>query len=127
MYRTRKCDEMKKLEVGLITVLFIAAVVLSFLAGGSMRGKEYRKERAASFDKYISAAIDTVEGKGVFLEGAAEAIASNLWVAHELCDDPEISAELSNLWNTLVYEKEVFAGREDVVAAQLKGILEKCQ
>ena len=124
---TRKCDEMKKLEAGLITVLFIAAVVLSFLAGGSMRDKEHREERAASFDKYISAAIDTVEDKGIFLEGAADATASSLWVAHELCDDPEISAELSNLWNTLVYEKEIFAGREAVLAAQLKGILERCQ
>ena len=46
-------------------------------------------------------------------------------VANELCDNPEISAELINLWNTLVYEEDAFVGKEDVLTTQLKSILQK--
>lgn len=77
--------------------------------------------------RYISFAIDIVEEKDLSMEGAMEAIASNIRVAHELCDNPEISAELSNLWNTLVYDEEVYIGQEDVLATQLKDILESIQ
>lgn len=61
------------------------------------------------------------------MEGALETITSNIGVAHELCDNPEISAELSNLWNTLVYDEDIFIGQEDALTAHLKDILEKCQ
>lgn len=118
---------MKKLGKVLIIVLFVAGVVLAFFAGDYMSDKAHMESRAEEFNKYISIAIDTVENKGLALEGATETIASNIWVAHELCDNPEISAELSNLWNDLVYEEDAFAGQEDVLATQLKDILERCQ
>lgn len=116
---------MKKFGKVLIIMLFVAGVVLSFFAGDYMSDKAHMESRSEEFNKYISLAIDTVEEKGLALEGAAETIASNIWVAHELCDNPEISAELSNLWNTLVYEKDALVGREDVLTSQLKGILER--
>ena len=118
---------MKKLGKALIIVLFVAGVVLSFFAGDYMSDKAHMESRAEEFVQYISLAIDTVEEKGLALEGAAETIASNIWVAHELCDNPEISAELSNLWNTLVYEKDTLVGQEGVLATQLKDILDRCQ
>ena len=118
---------MKKLGTVLTIVLFIAAVTLSFFAGDYMSDKAHKEEQAEQFGKYISLAIDIVEGKGLTLEGTAETIASNIWVAHELCDNPEISAELSNLWNTLVYEKDTLTGQEDVLVSQLKDILQSYQ
>ena len=118
---------MKKLGTVLTIVLFIAAVTLSFFVGDYMSDKAHKEEQAEQFGKYISLAIDTVEDKGLTLEGATETIASNIWAAHELCDNPEISAELSNLWNTLVYEKDTLVGQEDVVASQLKDILQSYQ
>lgn len=90
-----------------------------------MRDKAHKEEQAEQFDKYVSIAIDTFENKGLSVDGALEAIASNIWVAHELCDNPEISAELSNLWNSLVYEKDILVGQEAVLAVQLKDILER--
>ena len=98
---------MKKLGALLTIVLFVAAVTLSFFAGDLMRDKAHKEEQAEQFDKYVSIAIDTFENKDLSVDGALEAIASNIWVAHELCDNPEISAELSNLWNSLVYEKDI--------------------
>lgn len=90
-----------------------------------MRDKAHKEEQAEQFDKYVSIAIDTFENKDLSVDGALEAIASNIWVAHELCDNPEISAELSNLWNSLVYEKDILVGQEAVLAVQLKDILER--
>ena len=118
---------MKKLGTVLTIVLFIAVVTLSFFVGDYMSDKAHKDDQAEQFGKYISLAIDTVEDKGLSVAGASEAIASNIWVAHELCDNPEISAELSNLWNTLVYEEDTLVGQEDVVASQLKDILERGQ
>ena len=118
---------MKKLGKVLIIVFFVVGIVLSFLAGDYMSDKAHMESRAEEFNKYISLAIDTVEDKGLALEGSVETIVSNIRVAHELCDNPEISAELSNLWNTLVYEKDTLVGQENVLASQLKGILEKYQ
>ena len=118
---------MKKLGTVLTIVLFIAAVTLSLFVGDYMSDKAHKDDQAEQFGKYISLAIDTVEDKGLALEGSVETIVSNIRVAHELCDNPEISAELSNLWNTLVYEKDTLVGQENVLASQLKGILEKYQ
>lgn len=118
---------MKKIGIALAIMFFIAGVVLSFFAGNYMSNKENMKERTQICRKYISFAIDTVQEKGLALEGASESIVSNLWMAHEFCDNPEISAELSNLWNTLVYEEDTYDTQEDKLATQLENILKRCQ
>ena len=118
---------MKKSGTVLTIMLFIVAVTIAYFAGDYMSDKAHKEAHAEQFGKYMSRAIDTVEDKGLSLEGASEAIASNVWVAHELCDNPEISAELSDLWNTLVYEEDTLAGQEDALASQLKDILERYQ
>ncbi len=118
---------MKKLGTVLTIVVFVVGVILAFFIGDYMSDKAYTERRTEEFGQHISLAIETVENKGLALEGASETIASNIWVAHEICDNPEISAELSNLWNTLVYEKDSLVGQENVLASQLKGILERYQ
>ena len=118
---------MKKSGSVLRILLLIAAVTLSFFAGDYISDKAHKEEKAEEFGKYISIAIDTLENKGLSLEGSSESIASNIWVAHELCDNAEISAELSDLWNTLVYRKNTLAGQEDVLATKLKDILQRCR
>ena len=92
---------MKKFSTVLIIVLFVAGVVLAFIAGDNMSNKAHMENRPEEFKKYISLAIDTVEDKGLAIEGATETIASNIWVAHELCDNAEISqnsATSGTLW-----------------------------
>ena len=124
---TKECNCMKKLGTVLTIVVFVVGVILAFFIGDYMSDKAYTERRTEEFGQHISLAIETVENKSLALEGASEAIASNIWVAHEICDNPEISAELSNLWNTLVYEKDSLVGQENVLASQLKGILERYQ
>lgn len=116
---------MKKSRILLIAVLFGASVTLSFYAGARMRDEQLSERTAERFESYISFAIWETENKGLSVDGAVESIASSIWVAHELCDDPEISAKLNDLWYTLIYDEYAFIGQEDVLAAQLRETLER--
>lgn len=116
---------MKKAGIVFAAVLVVLGLVLAFFAGKYISSEAQTEQHAEAFDHYISVAIETAEQKGLGISGAAEFVASNLWTAHELCDSPEISAELSGLWNSLVYEKDRFAGQEDVLIAQLKSMLKQ--
>ena len=84
---------MKKFSTVLIIVLFVAGVVLAFFAGDYMSNKAHMENRAEEFNKYISLAIDTVEDKGLAIEGATETIASNIWVAHAVPSSKMLRAE----------------------------------
>ena len=118
---------MKKFSIVLVIVSFIAVVGLSFYIGDYMNYQEQLEVRVELCGRYISFAIETVEEKGLASEGAYEYVASNIWVAHEFCDDPRISAELCDLWITLVYDREPDIRQDDVLAAKLKDILERFQ
>ena len=83
---------MKRIGTALTIVFIIAGFAISFFIGHYVSDKSHTESRAAQFDKYISRAIDTIKDKGLSIDGAPEAIASNIWVAHEFCDSPEISA-----------------------------------
>ena len=115
---------MKKSFIVLLAVLFLAVVTAAFFVGNHISEKKHREVADDLFNSYISRAIDTAQNKGVQLGGAAESVASNLWVAHALCDDPQISAELSNLWNELIYE-EKYVGQEALLIDQLEDILSR--
>lgn len=114
---------MKKFSIVLIIVSFIAAVGLSFFIADYMNYQEQLEARAERCGRYISFAIETVEEKGLATGGALEYVASTISVAREFCDDPSISAELSDLWVTLVYDREPGIRQDDVLAAKLKDIL----
>ena len=113
-------------KTGLWIICLLAAAALSFFVGNYMSEQEHLNDKTELCAKLFSTAIDTVENKGLSIAGAKEFVASNIWAAHELCDDPEISAELSNLWNTLVYD-DTYIGQEDVLATQLKDLLQQLQ
>ena len=113
---------MKKIHVLLFALIFCAGVVLAFFAGSERKSAEYEDRREILFDKYIALAIDAAESKGLFVEGNPEWIASNLWVAHELCTDPETSSLINDLWYTLIYQTEDCANLNDTVLSKLKQI-----
>ena len=117
---------MKKFGIILIALaVLIAVATLSFYAGAHMRDEPLSQRNAERFESIISFAIWEAETKGLSVDGAVESIASSIWVAHELCDDPDLSVELNDLWYTLVYEEETFAGQEEVLTAKLRDILER--
>lgn len=117
---------MKKFGMALAALLFAAAVILSFFAGEHRSEQKHAEERAERCGRSISFAMDTIRDKGLAVEGAPEAAASHIWAAHELCDDPELSAELSEFWNLLVYDRETWLDREEELTAKLAALLERC-
>ena len=118
---------MKKRKMILILILVLVTAGVSYCAGTYVRDKEYSESRSQRCAKNISFAIEKIEEKGLSVDGVVEAVASDIWVAHELCDDSEVSAELNNLWNTLVYDEDTYIEQEDVLAQQLKDLLTKYQ
>lgn len=112
---------MKRFTKGLLAAALLAVVMAgAFFAGGHMSDKEHAESRTERGRDELSSALDALTDKGLLLEGAPEAVASHLWAAHELCGDAGVSAELSDLWNAVVYEdapEEVLISRlEDVMA-----------
>ena len=71
---------MKRIGTALTIVFIIAGFAISFFIGHYVSDKSHTESRAAQFDKYISRAIDTIKDKGLSIDGAPEAIASNIWV-----------------------------------------------
>lgn len=118
---------MKKATAAILTSAFAIGVILSFLAGGYLRDQEYAQSRTQRCRTLIQFAIDKAENRELSEKGVMEALISDLYAAHEFCDDPEISAELNDLWNSLVFRSESHIGQEEVLATQLKGILERCR
>lgn len=114
---------MKKKSIVLVLILVLISAGVSYYVGNYVSDKEYSKSRLQRCEKNISFAIEKIEEKGLSEDGVLEAVASDIWVAHELCDNPEVSAELNNLWNALVYDEDTYVEQEDVLAQQLKDLL----
>ena len=118
---------MKKKTIVFMIILLLVTAGCSYYVATYMSDKEYNESRAQRCSRSILFAIEKIEDKVLSVDGVLEAVVSDIWVAHELCDDPEISAELSDLWNTLVYEEDTYIGQEEVLEKQLKDILAKYQ
>ena len=92
-----------------------------------MKEKEYMESREQRCQRLMLFAIDKVENHDLSESGVREALISDLYAAHELCDNPELDAQLNNLWNNLIYRSDEYVGREDMLVEELRMILEKMQ
>ena len=111
-------------------VLFVSVVIaigVSFFVGKYVREKEYMESREQRCQRLIVFAIDKVENWDLTEDGVLEAFISDIYAAHEFCDNPELAAQLNDLWNSLIYRKEDYIGEEEELEVQLRNILEKMQ
>ena len=113
---------MKKGGKMLMAAAFLAAAGVSFWAGGALKVREYENVRAQRCRTILSFAVEKAESGELSEPDAAEALASNVYAASQICGDPDLSAQLHDLWNSLIFEGDSYAGREDELAARLKGI-----
>ncbi len=111
---------MKKL---LVAVLALAALAGAFYGGQYTKEQEYRNAKNQRCRQYLLFAIDKAENKDLSDDMVMEALISNVYAAHELCMDPEKSALLSDLWNTLMLRGEDVLGHEDALTQHLREIL----
>lgn len=116
---------MRKITKGLICIVCIMIVGGSVWLGGYLKEQEHIRSRAQRCKTQISFAIEKVKNHDLSEEGVRNAMISNIYAAREFCDAPEVSAELSDLWNTLLFRREEYDGKEDALVERLRRISEQ--
>lgn len=114
---------MKNARKILIVILVLLSLAATFWAGSYWKEQEYKDSRNQRCARLILFAIDKAENHDLTDNGVREALLSDLYAAHEFCDDPAISAQLNNLWNTLIYRSDAYLNQQDTLTGQLQDIL----
>lgn len=122
---------MKKGKKIVLVVVFLAAVLLAFAAGGavqgSVQGSVQEKESAAMRNQqcqsFLSFALDKVEHQDLSERENREALISNVYAASWSCDSPALAKQLHDLWNALIFE-EGCATNTEQLATELNTILD---
>ena len=114
---------MKRAVKILIVILFLLSLTAAFWAGGYLKEQAYQDSRNQRCAKLILFAIDKAENHDLSDNGVREALISNLYAAHEFCDDPAIGAQLNDLWNTLIYRADTYLSRQNELVVELQDIL----
>ncbi len=108
----------------LLAALALAALAGAFYAGRYIEAQEQTAKENARCRQYILFAMDKAQNKDLSDDMVMEALISNVYAAHESCRDVEMSAELSDLWNTLMLRGEEILGHEEMLVRHLRGILQ---
>ncbi len=108
----------------LLVVLALAALMGAFYVGQYTKEQEFVKAKNQQCRQYLLFAIDKAQNKDLADDMVMEALISNVYAAHEVCTDVGISAQLSDLWNTLMLRGEDVLGHEDALTQHLREILE---
>lgn len=108
----------------LITVVFVVSILAAAFAGSCIKEQEIRIDRTQRCHTLISFAIDKAETHDLSDPDIMESLISNVYAAYELCDDPNTSAQLHDLWNDLIFDGDRYIGSEDALVNQLTIILE---
>lgn len=115
---------MKKTTKVVVAVAFLVAIGVSFFAGSHMKQQEYFNDRLQHCHSLISLAVDKVENEDISDQDVLEALISNVYAAYEFCDKSDLSEQLHDLWNTLIFDSDSYIGKEDMLVTQLKDIAE---
>ena len=108
---------MKKTTQAVRGILFVAAVILAFYAGGALKEKEERDSRQRRCQTLLSFAVDKLDSQDLSEQGVREALLSDLYAAYEYCDKPQLAAEIHAVWNALVFDS---AEDESALSSQLE-------
>ena len=104
-------------------LMVVAAIVVAFLMGRYTAKSEYAINRENRCRNLITFAVDKAENYDLTDVGVMDALISNVYAAYEYCDTLAVAERLHDLWNRLLFDKENFTGKEDLVK-ELNIILE---
>lgn len=113
---------MKKAIKVVIFAVFLIAIGVSFFVGRQTKQQEYIDNRLQNCHTLISFAIDKAENQDISDPDIMEALISNVYAAYQFCDQPYLSEQLYDLWNTLIFDGNRYIGQEDMLVAQLRNI-----
>ena len=104
-------------------VVCVLLVVLAYFAGRYNEKQNCLEDKKEQCCEYIAYAIDIVETRDLKENGVREVLLSYVFAAHERCNDPKLSAELNNIYFTLIYQGEQFVRKESELVNMLRDIL----
>ena len=107
----------------ILAAVFLLSLFLSFQTGRYLNEQEYADRRNQCCARLILFAIDKVENHDLSDTGVLEALISNLYAAHEFCDDPATAAQINDLWNTLIYRRDTYLNERAALSKELQTIL----
>ena len=113
---------MKKTMKVVILAAFLIVIGVSFFIGRQAERQEYLDNRLQNCHTLISFAIDKAENQDISDPDIMEALISNVYAAYQFCDQPHLSEQLYDLWNTLIFDGNRYIGQEDMLVAQLRNI-----
>ncbi len=99
-------------------------VIASFFAGSYIKEQEYSNSRIQRCSTLVSFAIDKAENGTLSDQSTMRALISNIYAAHQFCDNPGLAAQLHDLWNYLIFESDSYVDAEDIVLHELRDILQ---
>lgn len=111
----------KSIKVGIILAV-LAGVTSSFLLGKYVSTQEYLLSRQQRCLRLLGFAIDKIETENLEEEDIQKAVTSNIYAAYDYCDDPDMSMQLHEIWNTLVFYADTYTGNEDALVERLEEI-----
>lgn len=113
---------MKKAIKVVIVAVFLIAIGVSFFVGRHTKQQEHLDNRLQNCHTFISFAIDKAETQDISDPNIIDALISNVYAAYQFCDQPHLSEQLYDLWNTLIFDGNRYIGQEDMLVAQLRNI-----
>lgn len=113
---------MKRITKAGIAAAFILAMIISFFAGNYLKEREYADKRVQYCNTLLSFAVDKAENEDLSDQNVMKALISNVYAAYGYCDKPDLSSQLHDLWNMLIFEGDSYIGREEELVTQLKNI-----
>lgn len=114
---------MKHVRKFIVVAMFLLSLALSFWAGSYVKEQEYQDKRNQRCARLILFAIDKAENHDLSDSGVLEALISDLYAAHEFCDDPATAALINDLWNTLIYRAAPYRDNQTALVKELQAIL----
>lgn len=103
--------------------VFVVSVCMSFWAGNYFRCREESERRKQQCNTMIAFSVNKLENlKKQYDADTMEALISNIYAAYEYSPSGELSSALHELWNTLIFNGENIAGKEDDLIIALKDI-----
>lgn len=113
---------MKPRSKGIVLLLVLVLMGVSFFAGRSAANQAHREERQQRCQTYLSWAIQKAKTEELQQQSTMEALLSNLYAAYGVCDDPALAAQLHRLWNQLIFERDPWLEQEGRLAETLEGL-----
>ena len=100
------CERMKMNRKAFFSVILIISIVASFLVGKYVTQAENTDARKARCCTLIVFAIDKAENGDLADQGTMDALISNVYAAHQFCDDSKVANKLHDLWNFLMRSRD---------------------